>query len=116
MKTHHSSHSNVIGQGFGQNARLHTARMCSFGQPRRTLKHASRAVQAVVKTPSTEEPKKAPGSESNFTGLPERKQDIPITSPTSPNKQMQASQYAHACIHLQNAHPVIIQRERTSLL
>ena len=87
----------MIGQGNGQKARLHTAHMCSFGQPRRIPKPASRAVQAVVKTPITEKPKKAPGSESNFTGLPKRMQDIPITSPTSPNKQMQASQYAYAC-------------------
>ena len=82
---------NAIGQRYGQAARLYTGHMRSFGQPRRIPKHASRAARAVVKTPSTEKPKKAPGSESNFTGLPNRKQDIPITSPTSPNKQMQAS-------------------------
>lgn len=44
-----------------------------------------------MKTPSTQEPLKAPGSESNFTGLPKRKEDIPITSPSSTNKQMQVS-------------------------
>ena len=42
-----------------------------------------------MKTPSTEEPLRAPGSESNFTGLPSRKQDIPVTSPVSPSRQMQ---------------------------
>lgn len=43
----------------------------------------------MVKTPSTEEPLTAPGSESNFTGLPSRKQDIPVTSPVSPSRHMQ---------------------------
>lgn len=52
-------------------------------------RHAQCKTRAIVKTPSTEEPLRAPGSESNFTGSPAKKEDIPITSPTSSSKHMQ---------------------------
>jgi hypothetical protein len=35
--------------------------------------------------------KRAPGSEDNFTGLPKRKEEIPITFTSSPSRQMQVS-------------------------
>ena len=53
-------------------------------------------LRAVVETPSTEEPLRAPGSESDFKGSPAKKEDIPITSPTSSSKHMQVSGMAAA--------------------
>lgn len=46
-------------------------------QQRRRHTHAARAERQTVETP------KAPGSESNFTGLPEKAEDVPVTSPIS---------------------------------
>lgn len=52
-----------------------------------------------MKTPSTEEPLRAPGSESSFTGLPAKKEDIPITSPTSSSMHMQVSGWLLPSVH-----------------
>ena len=66
--------------------------------------HAQCRVRAVVKTPSTEEPLRAPGSESSFTGSPANKRDIPITSPTSSSKHMQVNRVFQSVVHRYLSH------------
>jgi len=50
---------------------------------RRVAPEPARAARQTVETPT------APGSNSNFTGLPKNGQDIPVTTPVS-DPQMQA--------------------------
>lgn len=47
--------------------------------------------ESQIRCSATKEQLRAPGSESNFTGLPKRKEDIPITSKVS-SKEMQVRQ------------------------
>ena len=86
---HSSEHLSANGAFPAQRYSIQRSPPRLLKQPGR--RHAQCRTRAVVKTPSTEEPLRAPGSESNFTGSPANKQDIPITSPTSSSKHMQVN-------------------------
>ena len=92
----------TAGQRPMQRSSLHPSRARLLDQPGR--RHAQSKTRAVVKTPSTEEPLRAPGSECNFKGSPAKKEDIPITSPTSSSKHMQVSELPVAIGTLMPSH------------
>lgn len=99
MKMHECNQTLAITQRTPKHPGLQKLPARLLGQPRPRRGHTKCRTQAAVKTPSTKEPLRAPGSESNFKGSPARREDIPITSPTSPDKQMQVSR-AIATQHL----------------